>query len=493
LNTSISEIDVCLILAYLLGVVLLGLWIGRRRGDLTEYLLGGRDLPWWAVLGSIVATETSTATFLSVPALAYAVQGNLTFLQLTFGYILGRCLIVVLFLPQLWRGEVFSAYELLYRRFGNLTRTTSCLMFLVARNLGDGLRLYLTAIALQVATGLSLSVSVVVIGIGTIIYTLFGGIRSVVWNDCVQFAVYTVGGMIGLAVIVGKLPGGWDELWQFADTHDKLQCINWSLDWRQPYTLWSGVIGGGFLALGTHGTDQMMVQRYLCARSQREAGWALIASGFVVLLQFTLFLVLGVALACFYHNPPQNPFSSGDQVFASFIVDHMPVGVVGLLLAAVFAAAMSTLSSSLNSSATAALTDLIRPRLSGEVPERTLVQLSRWLTAGFGLIQIVVAIWAQQWSDNVVTGVLTIAGFTAGILLGVFLLALLPRGVHEISVLCGMLCGLVVVSFTKFFTEVPWPWFAMIGAVTTIGMGLLISFLVRLLIGPTGIGQDGRE
>ncbi|MEO1998627.1 MAG: sodium:solute symporter [Planctomycetaceae bacterium] len=485
MSLSISSTDAFLILAYLLGVVLFGLWIGRRKGDLTDYLLGGRDLPWWAVLGSIVATETSTATFLSVPAIAYAVGGNLTFLQLTFGYILGRWLIVLLFLPQLWRGHVFSAYELLQQRFGNRTRTVACLMFLVTRNFGDGLRLFLTAMALQVVTGLSLSVSVVVIGCGTIVYTLIGGIRSVVWNDCVQFVVYTVGGIIGLAVIVEKLPGGWDQLWQFAATHDKLQFLDTSLDWKKPFTLWSGVIGGTFLALGTHGTDQMMVQRYLCARSQRDAGRALIASGIVVLLQFALFLILGVALACFYQNPPRNPFSSGDQVFASFIVDHMPVGVVGLLLAAVFAAAMSTLSSSLNSSATATLSDLVRPRLPEDISDQSLVNLSRLLTACFGVVQIAVAIWAQQWSDNVVTGVLTIAGFTAGILLGVFLLALSPWRVGEPGVLCGIVCGLSVVSYAKFGTEIPWTWFALIGAITTVGMGWLISLFWS--------GGNGRE
>ena len=194
-----------------------------------------------------------------------------------------------------------------------------------------------------------------------------------------------------------------------------------------------------------------------------------------VSLQFALFLILGVALACFYQNPPHNPFSKGDQVFASFIVEHMPVGAVGLLLAAVFAAAMSTLSSSLNSSATSALNDLIRPRLTRDVSDQTLVKLSRFLTACFGVLQIVIAIWAEQWSNNVVTGVLTIAGFTAGILLGVFLLGLLPKQVSETAVLCGILCGLSLVSYAKFGTDIPWTWFAMIGAVSTVGVGLLMS------------------
>lgn len=478
LNPTISVLDSAIILAYLGGVLIFGLWIGRGKKNLEDYLLGGRDLPWWALLGSIVATETSTATFLSVPGIAFAAGGDLRFLQLTIGYIIGRCLVVLFLLPQYFRGELFSAYEVLDRRFGGLTKQTASVLFLLTRNLGDGLRLFLTAIVLEEAVGLSLPVSVVVIGIVTIIYTFFGGMKSVVWNDCLQFVVYMIGGIVSLLIILQLLPGGWQQLSGFAVETERFRLFDFSTDLTEKYTLWAGVIGGMFLSLGTHGTDQMMVQRYLCARNQRDAGRALILSGFVVLAQFTLFLMVGIGLAAFYNQfPPTEPFERGDSVFASFIVTKLPTGLIGITLAAVFAAAMSTLSSSLNSSATAALNDLYLPfRKNPESGDS--VAISRGLTILFGFIQIGIGIGAAHFSRSVVNEVLAIAGFTAGLLLGVFVLGVCTRRVGQQAALTGMLMGLTVVSYVKFATSIAWPWYSVVGSITTITAGLLASLLL---------------
>jgi len=481
-NPTINHIDSAIIVAYLLGMVALGLWIGRKNRNLADYALGGKDLPWWALLGSIVATETSTATFLSVPGIAYADGGNLCFLQLAFGYILGRCLVAYVLLPAYFRGEMLTAYEVLEHRFGGATKRTASLLFLVARNLGDGLRLFLAAIALEKAIGVSMPVSIVIISVATIVYTFFGGMKSVVWNDCVQFVVYMAGGLIAFWIIISELPTGWEQFHTYAVQHDKLTVFDFTWDLTEKYTFWAGLIGGAFLSFGTHGTDQMMVQRYLAARDRWDATRALLVSGFVVLIQFAVFLLLGVGLACFFAEfPPEVAFEKGDEALAAFIVDQMPIGLTGLTLAAVFAAAMSTLSSSLNSSATAAVNDFGPLFGTAEMSPERRVNTCKLLTIVFGLIQVAVAVAAQWYSRSVVNDALAIAGFVAGILLGVFSLGVLTKWVRQWSALAGMLGGTAVVSYVKFGTDVAWPWLTVVGSVSTVAFGLLASICEHFL------------
>ncbi len=483
---AVKSFDLVVLLVYLCGVVLLGLWVGRGRQDLKSYFLGGRSLPWWAVLGSLVATETSTATFLSVPGLAYVKGGDLRFLQLALGLIVGRCVIAVVLLPWFFRGELYTAYEVLEKRFGGATKRTASGIFLLTRNLGDGLRLYLTAIVLRELVGLSLPVCIVVIGVVTIVYTVFGGMKSVVWNDCVQFVVYMVGAVLALGFILHRLPGGLDELISFGTAHGKFHLFDFHWESADPYTFWAGLFGGVFLALGTHGTDQMMVQRYLCARNQREAARALIVSGFVVLFQFALFLFLGVALACFFARfAPTLHFRKADYVFAAFIVREMPpnVGIIGLLLASVFAAAMSTLSSSLNSSASAAVADFYVPLTRAqETSSQKLVGVSRAFTVLFGVVQILIGVAADRLSESVVADALAIASFAAGLLLGIFFLGLLSKRVGQTSALVGLLAGFVVLTAVKFVlplfgVTIAWTWFALIGSTVTFGCGWLVGLM----------------
>jgi solute:Na+ symporter, SSS family len=470
------SLDYLIIALYLLGVVLLGAWAGRGRQDLTGYLLGNRSLPWWALLGSIVATETSTATFLSVPGLAYKPGGDLRFLQLAFGFLLGRCLVSVFLLPAYFRGQMFTAYEVLHQRFGGATQRIASLLFLIARNLGDGLRLFLAALVLNKMLGASLPWCVVMVSAVTITYTLLGGMRSVVWNDCVQLVIYLAGGVLALVIMLERLPGGWEQVIGFAQEQGKLRLLDWRWDTSDPHTLWAGIIGGAFLSLGTHGTDQMMVQRYLSARNRRDATRALLASGFAVLAQFALFLFVGIALACYFAEfPPHEAVTRMDEALAVFIVRDMPVGVAGLTLAAVFAAAMSTLSSSLNSSAAALINDF-GPwlRLDRLTSERR-VAWCRWLTVVFGVTQIGIAIGAARYSASVVDDALAIAGFVNGILLGLFAVAVLTRRVDQRAALFGLLFGTAAVSYAKFATPIAWPWYTVIGAVATFGAALLAA------------------
>lgn len=473
---TISTTDAVIVFVYLAAVTLMGLWIGRDNKNVSDYLLGDRNLPWWAVLGSIVATETSTATFLSVPGIAYAKGGNFGFLQLAFGYVIGRVLVSVWLLPLYFKGELFTAYEVLHKRFGGLTQKTASLIFLVTRNLGDSLRLFLTAIVVEKVTGLSLTASIIIVGASTVAYTFVGGMKAVVWSDCLQFIIYVGGGIAALVLMVKMLPGGWNEFLTFAATEKKFKVFNFDLDFTNDYTIWAGIIGGTLLTLGTHGTDQMMVQRYLCTGSQKAASKALITSGFIVLLQFMLFLTAGAGLAAFYASQSTPLEFKKDEVFISFIVTQMPVGLVGITIAAVFSAAMSTLSSSLNSSAGAVVSDFLR---SEGTPESQL-RLTRIITLLFGVLQIVIAIAVGSMNVDlsVVSKVLAVAGFSSGILVGVFALGVATRRVGQISAMLGMLAGTLVLTYVKFWTLIAWPWLTLIGATTTILTGLAASSIL---------------
>jgi len=473
---TISGVDAVIVMVYMAAVTAMGLWIGRANKDVSDYLLGDRNLPWWAVLGSIVATETSTVTFLSVPGVAFAKGGNFGFLQLAFGYIIGRIIVAVWLLPLYFKGQLFTAYEVLHKRFGGLTQKTASLIFLITRNLGDSLRLFLTAIVVEKVTGLSLTSSIVIVGACTVAYTFVGGMKAVIWSDCLQFVIYIGGGISALFLMIRMLPGGWEQFSQYAASEHKLQLFNLALDLTQEYTIWAGLIGGALLTLGTHGTDQMMVQRYLCIGTHRNAAKALIASGFVVMAQFALFLTVGVGLAAFYATQPGGDAMKKDEVFISFIIHQMPVGLVGLTIAAVFSAAMSTLSSSLNSSAGAVVSDFLRNQ---GTPQHQL-RMTRLMTLLFGVLQVVTAITVGSMSVDlsVVNKVLAVAGFSGGILVGVFTLGVATQRVGQISALFGMLAGTLVLSYVKFWTPIAWPWLTLMGATTTIVFGLVASSLI---------------
>ncbi len=495
MQLAIHPVDVTILVSYLLAVTLFGVWLGRGQKDVAAYLLGGRNLPAWAVLFSIVATETSTVTFLSIPGLTYAQGGSMLFLQLTLGYIVGRFVIIYLFLPHYFRGNLFTAYEVLNRRFGGATKQVSSILFLVTRNLADGLRLFLTAIVLEQVFGLDLWLAVIVIGVMTIVYTFAGGMKSVVWNDCIQFFVYVAGAVLALLMLLAYLgarstdisdvwaniPGGWETMVEFGRSHDKFRLFDFSFDLTKSYTFWSGLIGGTFVALASHGTDQLMVQRYLSARNEKVAGWALGLSGFIVAVQFALFLLIGVGLACFYNLfPPEEAFASNDQVFSAFVVRYLPVGVVGIIVAAVFSAAMSTLSSSLSASASAAVNDLYVPWRRTEASPHHLLRVSRVLTVVFGIFQIGVGIAGQLLltygvKAAVVESVLAIAGFTIGVVLGVFFLGVLTKRVTQRAALTGLVVGIVTMGAIVFTTDLAWPWYAIVGSSITFGVGNLVA------------------
>jgi SSS family transporter len=481
----LSPLDVAIIVLYVVGTTLLGVWFTRRQRNLRTYFVGDRNVSWWLIWISIVTTETSAVTFLSVPGISYATGGDLTFLQLAIGYIVGRCLIAWLLLPQYVHGELFSAYQVLRQRFGPSVQRTASALFLLTRTLADGLRLYLAGLLLHSCTHWDIEWSVLFMALVTLAYTFLGGMKAVIWTDVVQFLLKIGGALVAAVVILTQLPDGWQTFWQTGTTANKFGMFDFSVDPTEPYTFWAGLIGGAFFTMASHGADQMMVQRYLCSRSLGEARTALVLSGITVFLQFWLFLLIGVGLFVLVQTGNMSPGAGtrNDEVFGHFIVHHLPVGLVGLVIAAVLAAAMSTLSSSLNSSASALVTDFYRPLRPG-CDEGHYLNVSRTMTVFWGLAQIAVALAAVQFQEqrSVVDSVLSVAGVTTGMVLGLFLLGSLRRPVSSQAALVGLVIGFaaVLAAWVPWFLKQPWlafPWFAALGTSVTVAVALVVDWV----------------
>jgi len=475
----LQTIDVWIIACYLVATTLLGVWFGRGQHNRTDFFLGGRSLPTWALLLSIVATETSTVTFLSVPGMSFAADGNFFFLQLAFGYILGRLAVILLLLPIHFSGQPVTAYEIFQTRFGLATRRLASTIFLLARTFGDGMRLLLTALALQIALQIPFHWSVLAIALATGLYSYFGGVKSVVWNDCLQFFVYMGGALIVAGIIVSRLPGGIEQVYEFAQQTGRDRMFDWRLySDTGNLTMWAALLGGGFLSLATHGADQLMVQRYLCAPSRKSAAWALAWSGPIVFLQFALFLCIGVGLACYFQQfDPSRLGIARDQALASFVVTDVAPGLRGIILAAVFAAAMSTLSSSVNSSASSLLDDIAGPWYR-KLSDRKSLTVARVLTLFFVVAQSAIALGAHAVIDDtsVITTVLSIAGFAAGLLLGLYFLGSLVGSAASWQANTALFVGAAVTSLA-YREGVNGLWFSVIGCGSTLATGLVLHLV----------------
>ncbi len=433
-----------------------------------DYFLGGRATPTWALTVSIVATETSTLTIIGTPALAYG--SNLAFLQLVFGYIIARFLISLLLLPQYFAGELYTAYQYIERRFGAATKKLTAGLFLVTRALAEGVRVFATSLVVSAMLGTNALTSVLVITLVTLFYTFQGGMRAVIWTDVVQFFLYLAGGLVVLGELLQRISGGWEQVVQTAS--HKFAVLDFGFAWNKTYSFWAGLLGGTFLSLASHGTDQLMVQRLLAGRSLRQSQVALIASGFIVLAQFALFLVIGVLLFVFYQQfPPPTAFVKNDEILPRFMVTQLPSGLAGLFVAAVLAAAMSTSSATLNSLAASTVVDF--GGRDGTAAEKS-VERSRWITLVWGVVMIGLALWAQRWGPVLEAG-LAIASITYGAMLGIFLLGRLTRTANAKGTAVGTAIGLATILLVRFFTAVAWTWYVLIGTVATFAAGYLAS------------------
>ncbi len=469
----IHALDLGIVAAYLLGVTALGIWFRRGQTGARDYFLGGRTAPWWALAFSIVATETSTLTIIGTPAIAYA--GNLGFLQLVVGYLLGRVLIVLLFLPGYFRGEYFTAYEVIERRFGARMRAVAATTFLITRSLAEGVRVSAIALVVSVVLGTSERLAVCIVIALTILYTFEGGMKAVIWTDVAQLLLYLAGSAVTLGILLHRIPGGWAEVTQVAAAAGhKLQVFDFSRDLSAKYTIWSALIGGAFLTMATHGTDQTIVQRLLAARSQRDARRTLLASGVIVFIQFTVFLLVGVLLYVFsQHTPLLAPGERMDRILPLFLVREMPVGLAGLLLAAIVAVAMSNLSGSLNSLAASSALDFARRGgQAAKTDTAQFLRLSRRLTLAWGGVLLVFGM--MKWGPLLETG-LTVASLPFGSLLGLFLLGTLDRKATATGALAGMFSGLAAVLGVYGFTKVAFTWYVLLGAMMTFAVGSAVS------------------
>ena len=470
--TSFGGTDLTVLILYMVGVTAWGAWLGRANRGGSDYFLGSRNLPWWAVMLSVVATETSTLTFLSIPGIAYL--GTLAFLQLALGYLAGRIVVARILLPAYYKGELSTAYALLETRFGTAARRCASGVFMGTRLLADSVRLFATAIPLALITGWSYPVSILVIGAATLVYTYYGGIKAVVWVDALQMVLYVGGGLIALLLLQGAVEGGWAAILDQASAAGKLATLDFSASPAVAYTFWAGLVGGGFLSMASHGTDQLIVQRLLTCRDVRQSQRALIGSGVAVIFQFALFLLVGLGLWVFFEG---RAFDSSDEIFARFIIDEMPTGLRGLLIAGVFAAAMSSLSSSINSLASASAYDFWGP-LTGRTGDRSAMIAGKVFTlvwAGLLIAGAIVFIPLSRGTAAVEVA-LAAASMAYGGLLGAFALGVLTRRVSQAGALVGMTAGVstVVTIWATARDAVAWPWFVFIGLVVTMAMGSLL-------------------
>jgi len=468
---GLNALDFAIVVVYLGGITLFGLRFRKRQRSLRDYFLADRNLPWWAIALSIVAAETSTLTIISIPGLAY--DTNLSFLQLVLGYLAGRVVISFLFLPHYFRGDLFTAYEFIARRFGGALRSLTAALFLLTRAAAEGVRVYAISIVVGIALGTGEIASIAIITALTLLYTFEGGLAAVIWTDVIQTAIYVGGSIVGLFTILRAVPGGWSVIHQVALNAGKLRVFDFTLDLWRPYTFWAGLLGGTFLTTASHGTDQLIVQRLLAARSERQSVTALLMSGVAIFFQFALFLVIGVMLFAYYGRP-SSWFGRADRIYPTFIVNEMPHGISGLLIAAILAAAMSNLSAALNSLSSTSMIDFYL-RHKAYVDERRRLQLSRRTTLAWALILFGLAVVALHKAGRVIEVGLEIASVAYGALLGVFLLGVLSRRANQRGAIVGMVCGLGVSLYIWRYTPVAFTWYVLIGSLTTFSVGYVAS------------------
>lgn len=494
-----QTLDLVIIFGYLIGITAFGILFSGKQETTDDYFVGDRSVPWWAIAMSIVATETSTITFVSVPGVAFAKGGNFEFLQLVLGYMLGRIVISVIFIPLYFKGELQTVYQLLGDRFGQKVKMLASALFVVMRNVADGVRLLLTAFVLAAvytsfnpgadATTIIVG-SIILLGVVMIIFTFYGGMEAVIWVEVVQLVIYIGGAVAAAVVLLQNIDGGFSTVMSLGEQYNKFAVFDFVWNSAKTYTFWAGILGGCFLTMSTHGTDQYLVQRYLCTKKPSSASLALLSSGAVVLAQFIGFLFIGVLLFVFYapYNLPDYgqagvagsgipatiPFAKGDQVFPNFITEHMPAGLSGLVVAAIFAAALS---SSLNSIAATAINDLYKPFAKNKT-DKDLVRLAGVLTVIIGIIQIVVAIAFMRSGESALALALSVASLINGPILGVFLVGTFLKRARETHALIGMIASISLMLYILLGTKIAWTWYALIGSMTT----LIVTFIATLVI-----------
>ena len=477
------SVDYVIIVAYLIGIAIFGMVKGGKQKSSKDYFQGSGSVQWWAVCFSIVAAETSTLTFISIPGLAYLT--NLNFLQVTIGYLLGRMVIATVLLPSYFKGDLSTAYQFLENRFGGKTRSFASVVFIFTRLAADGVRLFATAIPLKLMLDISYPLAIIIIAVIALTYTYVGGVKGVIWVDVIQMIIYLGGAMIALGFLVFDfLPDGFNSIVAAASGDNKFEIFNLGFSggisefFAKPYTLLAGILGGAFLSMASHGTDQLIVQRLLTTKSLTDGKKAIIGSGVLVIIQFALFLVVGLGLYAFYgtYNLADIGISKSDEIFPVFIIQHLPVGISGIIIAGLFAAALSTLAGSISALSSSTMLDLYKPftGINDEVKE---LKISRYFTIMWAVLLIGSAFFFMSSSQTVVELALSIASFTYGGLLGTFLLGLLNKKAKQEDALAGFTAGIFIMITVITLNLAAWTWFTLIGVAATLIVGSLLSKL----------------
>jgi SSS family solute:Na+ symporter len=469
-----NALDYAVVAVYLIAITAFGSYFARFQKNTRNYFLTDNSIPWWAICFTIVATETSTLTFIGVPASAYA--GNWAFLQLAAGYVIGRIIVSVLFLPRYFRGALVTSYQLLQQRFGPSVSTVAAGLFLLTRSLADGIRLFATALVISIVTGVPVPWTIVVLGGAMIIYTVRGGSAAVIWTDVVQMFIYVAGALVVFVALLQQIPGGWSEVVRLGSAAGKFTVLDLSLDPGRVYTLWAGLAGGVALTLATHGTDQFLVQRLLSADSPKAAARGLVLSGFIVFAQFALFLLIGAMLFAYHqHFPLTVALPRNDAILPRFIVDQLPHGLVGFIVAAIVAAALSP---SINAMAATTINDFYLKYVRTPPGEAQLLRLSKRFTIFWGIVQLIVALGAQWLDQGVLDAGLSVLSLTTGPVLGAFLVGVLTRRAGAAAMIAGMALGSIVLGALWWTGTVAWTWYALIGAAVTAAGALLASLVL---------------
>ena len=476
--------DLAVIATYLIAITWFGARFRKSQHNLKDYFLGGRSAPWWAIALSIVSAETSTLTVIGTPALSFS--GNFQFLQVVLGYLLARIVISTLFLPQYFRGEMFTAYELMRRRFGERIRRLTAGTFLVLRALAEGVRVFALSIVISIVLGTREIVSILAIVCLTLFYTFEGGMTAVIWTDAVQMFLYVGGAILSFWVILHQIPGGWSHVNALAGTAHKFQMFDFRFAWTpaffaRGYSFWAGIIGGCFLTTASHGTEQLLVQRLLSAKNEQQSRAALLSSWVVIFFQFALFLFIGVLLFVHYSDARLPAPQPADSIYPKFVWNSLPVGAAGLVIAAILAAGMSNLSAALNALASTTVMDFYKPLVILRDPppsDAHFLGVARWATVAWGAILFLVGLVARHVGSVLEAG-LSIASILYGSLLGVFLLGLLTKRVQQTSAMIAMIAGLALMIYISAETRIAFTWYVVIGTAATFFSGYVMSLFLK--------------
>ncbi len=472
---ALRPLDLAVVTIYLVAITWFGSSFRKRQRTLSDYFLGSRVLPWWALALSVVSAETSILTIVSTPGISY--RSNFGFLQLILGYLVGRVVVAFVLIPRYFTGQLFTAYQFVERRFGRAVKLFTAALFLMTRALAEGVRVFAIAIVVQVAFPSGAPAAVAIIVALTLFYTFQGGLAAVIWTDVIQLSIYLSGTAVALFVALHGIHGGWPQVREVAQTAGgKFHLFNFHFNLHDPYLFWSGLVGGAFLTSASHGTDQLIVQRLLAARNKRQSQTALLSSGIVILGQFALFLTMGVVLFTYYRqSPPAVPFARADQVFPAFVVNQLPSGLAGLLMAAILAAGMANLSAALNSLASSSVVDFYKPFFKPADDEQHSLKLSRFFTVAWGAVLIAIAFAAAHLHEGVLELALTIASVPYGSMLGIFLLGALTQRTTPAGALTGAVAGLATLVVVVLFTTIAWTWYVPIGTSVTFAIGWAAS------------------